>query len=454
MSMIIERYLKRTRGSRRLYDRSCAVVAGGVNHEYRYYRPYPIYMKEGWGGRVRDVDGQEYIDLWSAHYAAILGHKPAFMAQAMARVVDHGTHFGIPSENEILFAELLTDLVPGVERVRFGVSGTEATMYAVRLARAFTKRSTILKVAGGWHGANSELLVGVSPPYGEPDSAGCLPDATSHTRLIPFNDIEGAREVIEVVGDDLAGVIVEPVLGAGFLVADRDYLAYLRKETEARGALLIFDEVICGFRLALGGAREYFGVIPDLSTYGKVAGGGFHVGIVAGREDIMALSACSRPGSKSDRVHIGGGTYSCNPLSMMGGRLVIEYLRDHRDEVYPLLDGLGARARAGFTRVLEAAGLPAQVLGIGSLAAIVVLGEGSSPPIRSVDQMVVAAHPEAGKLLHLAILNEGVYNIKCAAAWSTAHTSSDVEEVIESVGRAAEAVVADMPRRPAGGAVE
>jgi glutamate-1-semialdehyde 2,1-aminomutase len=333
MTKITEQYLELTPGSRRLYDRSCAVVAGGVNHEYRYYEPYPIYMRDGWGARVRDVDGREYIDLWSAHYSAILGHRPPFLTQAMARVVDKGTHFGIPSEKEVLFAELLTDLLPGVERVRFGVTGTEATMYAVRLARAFTKRQKILKVAGGWHGANSELLVGVSPPYGEPESAGCLPDVTSHTRLIPFNDIEGTRQVIDDVGDDLAGVIVEPVLGAAFLAADREYLTYLRKETEDRGALLIFDEVICGLRLALGGAREYFDVIPDLSAYGKVAGGGFPLGIVAGREDILALSSCSGSGSKGDRVHIGGGTYSCNPLSMIGGRLVIEYLRDHRAEV-------------------------------------------------------------------------------------------------------------------------
>jgi glutamate-1-semialdehyde 2,1-aminomutase len=443
MGKIMERYLRRTSNSRQLYDRSCAVVPGGINHSYRYYRPYPVYMRNGSGGRVSDVDGHEYIDLWGAHFSAILGHRPAFLAQAMARVVENGTHFGIPSENEVLFAELLADVLPGVETLKFGVSGTEATMFAVRLARGFTKRRTILKVAGGWHGPNSDLTVAVSPPYDSPESAGILPEMTAHTRLIPFNDIEGTRRVIEEVGEDLAGIIVEPVLGAGFVAADPEYLTCLRKDTADYGALLIFDEIICGFRLAFGGAREYFNVIPDLSTYGKIAGGGFHLGVVAGRADVMALSGFSAPGTKSDRVLTGGGTYSCNPLSMTAGRLMVEFLRDHKDEVYPYLDGLGRQARAGFSRALEEAGLPAQVLGIGSLVAPILLKTEAVAPIRSAVEAAAVSDPESNRLLHLALLNEGVYSLGLKAAWSTAHTADDVDAVIAALGRAAEAVAED-----------
>ena len=445
MSTILERYLARTTQSKQLYERSCGVVPGGIHHTFRYYRPYPTYMASGGGARMRDVDGNEYVDLWMAHYAAILGHAPARFLEEMQEVVAGGTHYGIPSEHEVRFAELLVEVLPGVEQVRFGVSGTEATMYAVRLARAWTGRQTILKAAGGWHGANTDLSVAVSPPYDEPESAG-LPAGPAGTavRAVPFNDVEGTRRVIDEVGDDLAGIIVEPVQGAAFIPGDRDYLLFLREQTAARGAVLIFDEVICGFRLALGGAREHYDLNPDLSTYGKVAGGGFPIGFVAGREDILALGSLAAPGGKSDRVLMGGGTYSCNPLTMIGGRLMVEYLRDHRDEVYPYLDNLGGRARVGLRRAFAQAGLAAEVYGVGSLAAPTVLREESATPIRNVVDLTDAGHTEANRLLHLALLNEGVHSMKIKAAFSTAHTETDVDAVVTAAARAAAAVAEEV----------
>ena len=191
-------------------------------------------------------------------------------------------------------------------------------------------------------------------------------------------------------------------------------------------------------------------MIPDLSTYGKIAGGGFHLGVVAGRADIMALSGFSAPGTKSDRVLTGGGTYSCNPLSMTAGRLMVEFLRDHKDEVYPYLDGLGQQARAGFSRALEEVGLPAQVLGVGSLVAPVLLKTQAAPPIRSTVEAVALGDPEPNRLLHLALLNEGVYSLGLKAAWSTAHTTDDVDAVIAAFSRAVEAVAAELASlRPA-----
>ena len=421
------------------------MVPGGIHHTFRYYRPYPTYMASGAGARIRDVDGNEYVDLWMAHFAAILGHAPARFVDEMQQVVAGGTHYGIPSENEVRFAELLVEVLPGVEQVRFGVSGTEATMYAVRLARAWTGRGTILKAAGGWHGANTDLSVAVNPPYDEPESAG-LPagPAGVAVRALPFNDIEGTRRVIDEVGDDLAGVIVEPLQGAAFIPGDRDYLLFLREETAVRGAVLIFDEVICGFRLGLGGAREYYDLVPDLSTYGKVAGGGFPIGFVAGREDILALGSLAAPGGKSDHVLMGGGTYSCNPLTMVGGFRMVEYLRDHRSEVYPYLDGLGERARAGLRRAFAEVGLTAEVFGVGSLVAPVLLREKPTASFRNVGELTDAGHAEANRLLHLALLNEGVHSMRIKAAFSTAHTEADVDAVVAAAARAAAAVAAEV----------
>ncbi|MCL4368540.1 MAG: aminotransferase class III-fold pyridoxal phosphate-dependent enzyme, partial [Actinobacteria bacterium] len=437
--------------SKELYERSCRVVPGGIHHHYRFYRPYPTYMQGGWGCRVRDVDGNDYIDVWSAHYAAILGHAPALLTEEMKAVVEGGTHYGIPSEREIRFAELLVEVLPGVEQVRFGVSGTEATMYAVRLARAYSRRGIILKAAGGWHGPNTDLCVAVSPPYDEPESAG-LPPAPSGfgVKIIPFNDIEGTLKVIDEVGDDLAGVIVEPVQGAAFIPAERDYLLFLREETAARGAVLIFDEIICGFRLGLGGAREYYELTPDLSTYGKVAGGGFPLGLVAGREDVLALGSLAAPGGKSDRVLMGGGTYSCNPLSMVGGYLMVKYLRDNRREVYPYLASLGDKARAGLRRALDQAGLAAHVFGVGSLVSQVVLRGEITAPIRNVVDASREGYPEANSLFPLALLNEGVHNVRGKAAFSTAHTAADVDSFVEAAECAACAVVEDLAVSRAG----
>ena len=458
MTTILERYLARTARSKELYERSCRVVPGGINHTHRYYRPYPTFMASGAGAHIRDVDGNDYVDLWCAHFAAILGHVPALLVDEMKAVVEGGTHYGIPSEHEIRFAELLVEVLPGVEQVRFGVSGTEATMYAVRLARAFSGRRIILKAAGGWHGPNTDLSVAVSPPYDQPESAGLpAPLADMAVRVIPFNDVEGTLRVIEEVGDDLAGVIVEPVQGAAFIPADREYLLFLREETAARGAVLIFDEIICGFRLGLGGARESYDLIPDLSTYGKVAGGGSAIGLVAGRADVMALGSLAAPGGKSDRVLMGGGTYSCNPMTMVGGYRMVEYLRDHRSEVYPYLDALGERARAGLRRVLgEGAagggalaqvGLRGEVFGVGSLVAPMLLraeAAGSGATIRNVVDLTDAAHAEANRLFHLALLNEGVHSFKVKAALSTAHTEADVDAVVAAAERAAAAVALEV----------
>ncbi len=265
-----------------------------------------------------DVDGNEYIDLWMGHYALILGHRSKVSREALKEAADLGTHWGTLHEHEIKFGELIQEVVPCAEKMVFGVSGTEATMYAVRLARAFTGRRTILKIAGGWHGASSDLAWAIHSPFEKPESSGIIPELGNYVKPLLFNDIEASCKVIRDVKEDLAAVIVEPVVGGGGMIpADKEYLQVLREETSRWGALLIFDEVITGFRLALGGAQEFYGIKPDLATLGKVCGGGANLGIIAGRADVLALCDPTLKREKGQGVLLGGGTFSCTPLTMV-----------------------------------------------------------------------------------------------------------------------------------------
>ena len=336
---------------------------------------------------------------------------------------------------------MLVDLLPGVEKVKFGVSGTEATMYAVRLARGYTGRNTVLKVAGGWHGPSTDLTVGIAPPFPEPDSAGLVPEIERYTRIIPFNDIEATRAVMDEAGADLAAVIIEPVMGVSFEPADPAYLQFLRDETSRRGSVLIFDEIICGFRLGLGGGAERFGIVPDLSTYGKVAGGGFPIGFIGGRADVMDMSSLAAPGG-ARRVLVGGGTYSCNPMSMVAGRILVEYLRENAATVYPRLEEIGARLRAGLVDAMAAAGLTAVIPGVSSLCTVMIMRE--EPPVgaTSLERLLMADQARI-HLLQLGLLSEGVFNHHARFALSSAHSDEDVRRIVEAAARAAAAVAAE-----------
>jgi len=281
MTEFSDEYTQKTSRSKKLFERAMKVMPGGVCHNIRYFPPYPLYIdgqKGAKGSKIYDVDGNELIDFWMGHYTMILGHAPPFI-NALKEQLEYGTHWGIVNDLQVELAELVNKLVPCAEMIRFGVSGTEATMYAVRLARAYTKRRIIAKVEGGWHGGNTDLSVAIHQPYDKPDSAGLLSEATKYTIGLPFNDIEVTSQILRKHKDDLAAVIIEPVVGAGgFIPAEKDYLKALRELTEEFDGELIFDEIITGFRLALGGAQEFYGIIPDLATFGKILGGGMPIG--------------------------------------------------------------------------------------------------------------------------------------------------------------------------------
>ena len=305
--------------SEQLFAEALAYIPGGVNSPVRAFRAVggqPFFVDRARGARVWDVDGNEYIDYVGTWGPAILGHAHPRIIQAVQQAAGHGTSFGIPNPFEVTMAKLICARVPSVEKVRMCNSGTEATMSAIRLARGFTGREKIVKFEGCYHGHVDSLLVKAGSgalTFGHPDSAGVPAAFTAHTIVLPFNDEPAVRAAFEANAGHIAGIILEPVPGnAGVYVPRPGYLEFLRNVTREHGALLIFDEVMTGFRLAPGGAQERFGIRPDLSCFGKIIGGGLPVGAFGGRKDIMDQLAPLGPVYQA-------GTLSGNPLAMAAG---------------------------------------------------------------------------------------------------------------------------------------
>ena len=310
-------------------------------------------------------------------------------------------------------------------------------MYATRLARGFTGRNTILKIVGGWHGANTDLMVDVAPPeYIGPEGKGLLPGLEKYTRSVQLNDIEDTARVIKEVGDDWAAIILEPALGsAGFLPLEQDYLAFLKEEATRAGALIIFDEVITGFRLALGGGQEYFNFKPDLVTMGKVLGGGMPVGAIGGRSDIMAISSVENKVPKAERVIIGGGTYSCNPLTMIAGMTTLDILKDKQNKIYSLIAARNNRLCEGIRVSFADQGIPVHVNQLGSLQEVHVLKE-AGLPVRNMADVMNNTHMDKRQELANRLRNHGVFLFH-GGAISMAHEDADIEIIIEAYARCA-----------------
>lgn len=441
MEHFFDLYRQKTPFSKKLYERSKKVMPGGISHNVHYFPPYPFFLKEAKGSKIRDVDGNEYIDLWMGHYTHILGHYPEITVEAIEKQVKNGIHWGIVFEKQVEWAELIQEMVPSAEMVRFCCSGTEATMYAVRLARAFTRKNTILKIAGGWHGANSDLSVGIKMPYEREESLGLLPELQHYTKTILFNDLPGTLEVIRQNRKDLAGVILEPIVGeGGFIPATEDYLRMLRSETENLGALLIFDEVISGFRVGLGGAQGLFNILPDLTTLGKIIGGGLPVGALAGRREIMEKTSPENKGNKWEKILIGGGTFSSHPLTVAAGMAILRYLRDFKEEIYPVLEAKGERVRKGVREALQSEGVETFVTGIGSLFQThfpFQKGVTLNSP-HSINQLTDIEKREVE--FRIRMLNHGVHVMHGGGSLSAAHSDEDIETII----RAAREVAKEM----------
>jgi len=428
-------YQQKTPKSEALFKRAREVMPGGISHNIHYFSPYPFFIKGAKGSKIWDVDGNEIIDLWMGHYTHILGHHADVVVEAIEKQVKEGIHWGIVFEKQIEWAELIRELIPCAEMVRFCCSGTEATMYAVRLARAYTGRNTILKIAGGWHGANADLTFSIKAPYEKRESLGLSPDLERFTKAIPYNDIPGTQEIIHQNEKEIAGIILELAVGeGGFVPPTAEYLTMLRAETEALGALLIFDEVISGFRLSLGGAQKRLGITPDLTTLGKIMGGGLPVGAVAGKKEIMEKTSPERKGSKSEKIMIGGGTFSSHPLTVAAGLAMLHYLKDHRETVYPSIDSKGEKARQGVQAALRRNGIKATVTGIGSLFQTHFLKQEGvvldSPQAISQYTDVEKRENE----FRIRMLSRGVHVMHGGGAISTTHSDEDIRKIIEAAG--------------------
>ena len=364
-----QEYISRTPRSRELFERAKQVYPGGVTYIIRNLPPYPFYVDHARGSRLYDVDGNEYTDYWVGHGALILGHCYPPIVRAIQEQAEAGAHMGYSHPWEVEHARQIVKMVPGVDIVRLTNSGTEANVFAARLARAYTGRDRIAKFEGGWHGSYDALHTGVSWPLEQPDSAGITPGAQQDTLVLPFNDLETAQRRLRDA--TVAAVVVEPVQGgAGCIPASTEFLSGLRQVCDETGALLIFDEVITGFRLAPGGGQELYGVTPDITVMGKIVGGGsLPAGAVGGRLQVMGLMDPERYPKKQERV-FHGGTYAGNPLATRAGAVALRELDERREEIYPYLNMLGERARRGLVAAFEEGGVKAYITGVGSLIGV------------------------------------------------------------------------------------
>ena len=415
-----------------MFDRARELIPGGVNSPARAWTSVggtPLFFNRAEGSHIWDEDGNELIDYVSSWGPMILGHAhPAVLSAVQAAAVK-GTSFGAPTALEVDMAELVVSAVPSIEMIRFVSSGTEATMSALRLARAYTGRNKIMKFDGGYHGHDDALLVAAGSAaagHGIADSAGVHPDYARDTLVVPYNDLPAVEKVFATNPGQIACIIIEPVAGnMGVVPPGEGYLEGLRSITEKDGALLIFDEVISGFRAALGGAQSVFGVMPDITCLGKIVGGGLPVGAYGGSAEIMNTVAPLGPMYQA-------GTLSGNPVAMAAGIAMLEELA--KPGVYDELDRKGAALARGFAEAFAEAEVPATINRVGSLLTVFFTGD----PVNNMATASSTDRDRFGKFFH-AMVEEGVYPPPSQfEAWfvSLAHTDEDIANTVAAAKRA------------------
>jgi glutamate-1-semialdehyde 2,1-aminomutase len=420
------------RRSKILFSRAQQRIPGGVNSPVRAFKSVggePRFIKSGKGSHVTDVDGNIYVDYLGSWGPLILGHCPAKVQSALKSQIALGTSFGATTENEVVLAEMIAKAIPSIEKVRLVNSGTEATMSAIRLARAFTGRNKIVKFDGCYHGHVDSLLVkagsGVAT-LGLPDSAGVQPQDCSSTISVPYNDCDTIQHVLELNRAEVAAVIVEPVAGnMGIVPPARGFLQRLRKLTREHGALLIFDEVITGFRLSYGGAQELLNIKPDLTCLGKIIGGGLPVGAYGGHREIMKWVAPEGPVYQA-------GTLSGNPLAVAAGIAALTALQEAGN--YRKLESLTAELVAGLQKAAEQAGVPVQINHLGSMFTVFF----TSSPVTDFQTAKASDTIRYGKFFH-SLLSQGVYFPPSqfeTCFVSLAHTRSDIKATVQAAKEA------------------
>lgn len=422
--------------SRELFEKAQTLIPGGVNSPVRAFRSVdgePVFIKKGEGCRMVDEDGNSYIDYVSSWGPLILGHAHPRIVEAVKSAAESGTTFGASTAAEVTLAGMIVDAVPSVEMVRLVSSGTEAVMSAIRLARGFTRRDKIIKFEGGYHGHSDSLLSKAGSgvvTLGMPDSAGVPPNLTVDTITLPYNNIEAVRAAVALYGKNIACIILEPVAGnMGVVLPGQGFLESLRQIAAENGILLIFDEVITGFRLSYGGAQERFGVIPDLTTMGKIIGGGLPMGAYGGRREIMEFVAPSGPVYQA-------GTLSGNPLAVAAGIEMLKLLKE--PGVYSQLEEMGLMLTDGLSDAAASAGVSVRVNSIGSMSTLFFTGQ-------EVTDYTTAKTSDTARYARFfkGMLDRGFYFAPSqfeAAFVSMAHTKDDIKATITAAKEAFEGV--------------
>ncbi|TET84551.1 MAG: aspartate aminotransferase family protein [Anaerolineales bacterium] len=427
-------FISRTRRSRALFDEACKILPGGVAGNGKFKQPYPIYIEEAKGANLRDVDGNEYIDLLMGAGVHILGHGPACVINAVTEQLPRGMHFYLPALPEVRLAQKIIQLMPHLEMMRFVNSGTEATMMALRAARAYRGRDMIARFEGNFHGQHDFALVstiatGGPPDYPQPkiDCAGIPQSVADAVLVLPYNDPVNAPQIIEEHADQLGAVIMELFsgFGLGCVPGEIDFLKGIREVTSKHDIPLIFDEVVTGFRLGLGGATEYFKVTPDLVSLGKIITGGISSAGYGGSRRIMEKVVTPKDGEWDLQEQIfQSGTFSGNPLSMTAGLAVLEELE--KGEVLPYLDKLSDRLRRGLEELAKRSDLGMLVMGVKSIFQV-HFGVEKITNRREA----MKADKDRAKEFHMGLMANGICASPHPLFLSFAHTNKDVDRILE-----------------------
>lgn len=436
---------RRAPASKAHFEKTRRFQVRGGSHNLRLFEPFPFYDRHSCGSKIIDLDGNQYVDFWQGHYANILGHNPPLITQALAGAFQQGKGLqtGFPGSLQAELAELVCKLT-GAEQVRFTTSGALATLYAVMLSRGFTGRNLVLKIGGGWHGSQPYLLKGVTA-YEEGlqqrESAGLHPGSVEEIVTTRFNHLEHLEETFRQLGEQLACFILEPFMGeGGFLFVDQAYLERARELTREYGTILIFDEIISGFRFCAGSLGRLYGVSPDLAAFGKILGGGMPLTALAGRADILEL--CDPNVGRQRRVRFEGGTFSAHPACVLAGLIMIRHLVEQENRIYPALHRLAEKFRRAAPEILRRAGI--RCLSTGHPSGPVT---GSSMammqfPLRDgvkMDSPEVIWNPEMcdvemrEKIFRLAMVTRGFHVVHGFGSVSAAHSEQEVDQFLNAL---------------------
>ncbi len=424
--------------SEQLFEQAKKFIPGGVNSPVRAFKSVggsPVFMARGSGSKMYDVDGNEYIDYigsWGPH---LFGHNPSFIIDALKGAIENGTSFGAPTEIEVKMAQLITELVPSIEMVRMVNSGTEATMSAIRAARGYTGKEKIIKFEGCYHGHGDFFLIKAGSgalTFGGPTSPGVTKGNAADTLVADFNSIESVKKIIAQNKNEIAAVIIEPVVGnMGTVIPQNNFLNELRNVCSKEKIVLIFDEVMTGFRLSKGGAQELFGVKPDISTFGKIIGGGLPVGAYGGKREIMEMVSPSGPVYQA-------GTLSGNPLAMNAGFAALTYIKNH-PEVYQILEESSTYLENGFKNGIKSLNKNFQLNRVGSMMTLFFTEE----KVTDYNSAVKSDTKLYGKYFH-EMLNRGIYFPPAqfeALFVSSVHSKDDLDKTISANYEALKAIL-------------